>query len=177
MADRRFKLAAQKAKRADELLGELIHVLSDLDNPLLIIGQLKRLRRNISKSNASVAVLKYRSRCEIPFPSVAPELYKRRANKKEKGAAFVARVYGTWLESGFPMPLLKSLDMSAYLAFRKNDGVNRVHLLTEAEWNSLALKDALAPGGLLTRPALGSQEQREKGRLKEMSRSRQRRAR
>ena len=173
MAERRFKLVHEKAKRADELLDELILILGDLDNPSLILVQLRGLRKKISQSNYVAEVSKYRSRCEVPFPAVAPELYKRRANKKEMGNAFVTRVYGVWLESGFPMPLLKLLDKSAYDAFyNDSDAVNRAHVLAEAEWNSLTLGDALAPGGLLAREVHNSQEKKEKKRLRGLRRTR-----
>ncbi|MCV6621849.1 MAG: hypothetical protein OIF51_08885 [Cellvibrionaceae bacterium] len=47
-------------------------------------------------------------------PTVAPELYKERVDRKENPIAFIRRVYGPWLGRGITRPQLKHLDMPLY---------------------------------------------------------------
>lgn len=50
----------------------------------------------------------------IEPPTIAPEFYKERVDRKENPVAFIRRVYGPWLGRGITRPQLKHLDVALY---------------------------------------------------------------
>ena len=54
------------------------------------------------------------------LPDIPPEIYARRSDPHEKIGPFLRRVYARWIGKGFTRNRLRTLDKSAYAAFKNH---------------------------------------------------------
>lgn len=72
-----------------------------------------------------------------PIPTAAPELYKERADRKEKPEAFLRRVYGPWLNgNGLYRPHVRTWDFRLYEALNQKKPEDFDALLPKAQGQS-----------------------------------------
>lgn len=81
---------------------------------------------------------------EMPLPEIAPELYQKRADRRERPCPFIERVYAEWLGNGLAQHHLLHLDEPLYAALHnwllKNEWPGSFDLPSKKELNDRELE-------------------------------------